>query len=199
MNELVVTFVINAAIQTTLVAAITIALSRMLRRAPARLRFNFVAIAIVTASVAPLASLWPSGATVTRAAPRAIPPVKSSVAQIATIAYLAGLGFASMRLARSAIRARRLIANSRELQGNIRVSDDVTSPATVGSFILIPTSLAGSDLLEAALAHEMAHVRRHDFTINALLEVIALPLYFHPAAMLLRRELAELREIACDA
>jgi hypothetical protein len=44
----------------------------------------------------------------------------------------------------------------------------------------------------------MAHVRRHDFTINAMLEMVALPLYFHPAVMFLRRELAELREIACD-
>ena len=199
MTEIVVTFVINAAIQATLVAAIAIALSRMLRRAPARWRFNFVAIAIVIASTAPLVSLWPSSATLTRVAPRAVPPVKSSVAQIATIAYLAGLGLAATRLGRSAVRSRRLITNSRALRDNVRVSDDITSPATVGSFVLIPSSLAGSDLLDAALAHEMAHVRRHDFTTNALLEVIALPLYFHPAAMFLRRELAELREIACDA
>ena len=198
MIEIVVTFVINAVIQATLIGAIAIALSRTLRRAPARLRFNFVAIAIVIASLAPLASLRRSSAPATQVT-MPVPPVKNSVAQIVTMAYLAGLALAVARLSRAAIRARRLIANSRVLQGNVRISDDVLSPATVGSFVLIPASLVENGLLDAAIAHEMAHVRRHDFAINALLEVISLPLYFHPAAFLLRRELADLREIACDA
>ncbi len=198
MTEIVVTYLINAAIQTTLVAVVAIAMSRMLRRAPARFRFNFIAVALVFAATAPLATLWPSTAPLTLIAPRAVPPMKTSVAQIVTLAYLAGLGFAAARLALSAIRARRLVANSRALQGVVRLSDDIHSPATVGAYVLIPASLANSDLLDAAVAHEMAHIRRHDFTINALLEAIALPLYFHPAAMFLRRELAEVREIACD-
>jgi beta-lactamase regulating signal transducer with metallopeptidase domain len=198
MIEIVVTFVVNAAIQATLVAVVAIALSRMLRHAPARLRFNLLAFALIVASAAPLATLWPSQAPLTMPASHGVPPLKSSVAQIVTIAYLAGLGLAAARLARSAMRARRLVTNSRALQGAVRVSDDIQSPATVGSCVLIPASLTDSELLDAALAHEMAHVRRHDFTINALLEVIALPLYFHPGSIFLRRELAELREIACD-
>jgi beta-lactamase regulating signal transducer with metallopeptidase domain len=198
MTEIVVTFVINAAIQATLVGVVVIALSRMLRRAPARLRFNLVALALFVASAAPIATLWPAKAPLILISPRTAPPVKDSVAQIVTIAYLTGLGLAAARLARSAVRARRLVTKSRALRGAVRVSDDIHSPATVGSCVLIPALLLDSDLFDAAVAHEMAHVRRHDFAINALLEALALPLYFHPAVMFLRRELAEMREIACD-
>ncbi|HEY4642431.1 MAG TPA: M56 family metallopeptidase, partial [Thermoanaerobaculia bacterium] len=80
----------------------------------------------------------------------------------------------------------------------IRISDDVVSPVTIGATILIPRSLDGSDLLAAAIAHERAHVRRHDFAVNAILQLAALPIWFHPAAIFLRREIAELRELACD-
>src|SRR5258707_14236656 len=44
----------------------------------------------------------------------------------------------------------------------------------------------------------MAHIRRHDFSLNVLYELLFLPLSFHPAARLVRRRIGETREIACD-
>jgi hypothetical protein len=44
----------------------------------------------------------------------------------------------------------------------------------------------------------MAHIRRHDFLLNLLYEVISLPLCFHPAAALIKARIAQTRELACD-
>jgi beta-lactamase regulating signal transducer with metallopeptidase domain len=105
---------------------------------------------------------------------------------------------AAVRLLVAGGRTRRLLARSRPFAEGVRISDDVASPVTIGKTILLPRSLAGSELLPAAMAHERAHVRRHDFAWNALLQIAALPLWFHPIAALLRRAIAELRELACD-
>ena len=52
--EAVVTFVANAAWQTTVIALAGIAVSRLLRRAPAHLRFWLVALTLVAAVAAPV-------------------------------------------------------------------------------------------------------------------------------------------------
>src|SRR5205814_8459680 len=52
--------------------------------------------------------------------------------------------------------------------------------------------------LTAALCHEMAHIRRHDFLMNLVYELALLPLSFHPAARLIKRRIDETRELACD-
>jgi TonB family protein len=51
----------------------------------------------------------------------------------------------------------------------------------------------------AAWAHERAHLARHDFTVNLALEALTLPLWFHPALWWMKRRLARVRELACDA
>jgi len=87
----------------------------------------------------------------------------------------------------------------------VRLSPDVASPATLGArrpLILIPAALAGAldrDQLTAAIGHEMAHVRRHDFAWNAAAELACWPIAFHPATAWLRRRLRQSRELACDA
>jgi beta-lactamase regulating signal transducer with metallopeptidase domain len=216
--ESVVTFVINAAWQTTVIALVGIGVSRLLRRAPAHLRFRLVALTLVAAAAAPMMTIVPRGKTflsrvvsvtsgsqakgVVSTQPAPIPAARPAInrgsAEVIAIIYLAGALLAIARLLLAGHRTRRLLARSHPFGDNVRVSDDVTSPVTVGTTILLPRSLAGSDLLPAALAHERAHVRRRDFAVNALLQLVALPLWFHPVALLLRRELAELRELACD-
>ncbi|MEA2413467.1 MAG: hypothetical protein QOI58_124 [Thermoanaerobaculia bacterium] len=214
--EGVVTFVINAAWQSSLIALIGIATARLLRRAPARLRFLLVALTLIAAVAAPVMTLVPrhearttrvmsisnnTGDTVAvqhePAAPMR-PTMNRRSAGIIAIVYVAGLLLAAARLLVAARRTRRLLASSQPSADGIRISDAVASPVTIGVTILIPRSLVGSDLLDAAIAHECAHVRRHDFAVNAFLQLAALPLWFHPAAMFLRREIAELRELACD-
>jgi len=87
----------------------------------------------------------------------------------------------------------------------IAVSPQVAAPVTIGSFaplILLPSrslrSLASGDL-QAVLAHELAHIARHDFAKNLLYRAWMLPVAWHPAARLLRGRLAETREVFCDS
>src|SRR3954454_23755081 len=215
--ETVVTFVINAAWQSAVIALIGIGAARLLRRAPARLRFLLTALTLVAAVAAPIMTLAPphqirttraistSNSTGNTIAIQHEPvaPMRPSLnrraAEIVTIIYVAGLLLAAARLLVAARRTRRLLANSQSFATGIRICDGVVSPVTIGATILIPRALVGSDLLDAAIAHERAHVRRRDFAVNAFLQLAALPLWFHPAALFLRREIAELRELACDA
>lgn len=69
----------------------------------------------------------------------------------------------------------------------LRVVDDLASPITAGWWrpvVLVPASLISGmppDLLEALLAHEMAHIRRLDYLVNLGQNVIEVLLFFHPA------------------
>jgi BlaR1 peptidase M56 len=55
-----------------------------------------------------------------------------------------------------------------------------------------------TEVLASVVGHEMAHVRRRDFALNLALELLHLPISFHPAAALMRRRISETREMACD-
>jgi beta-lactamase regulating signal transducer with metallopeptidase domain len=83
-------------------------------------------------------------------------------------------------------------------------SPDAPSPMTLGAIrpvILIPRALLGelSDgALRAVLGHELAHIRRRDFLTNLLLELLTLPIAFHPMTAMLKRRLSVTRELACD-
>jgi beta-lactamase regulating signal transducer with metallopeptidase domain len=84
-------------------------------------------------------------------------------------------------------------------------SDDIASPSTVGwrkPVLLVPASFFTDDVREeaaiSALSHEMAHIRRNDFVLNLLYEVVSVPLCFHPVAALTKTRIAQTRELACD-
>ena len=67
--------------------------------------------------------------------------------------------------------------------------------------ILFPASaLAGltPEQLEAILAHELAHIRRHDYLINLLQTVIETLLFYHPAVWWVSRQIRAERENCCD-
>ncbi len=103
-----------------------------------------------------------------------------------------------------------IVARSRAALGlrshhaDILFSSSVALPVTLGALrpvILLPDRLVetmDSNELTAALLHEMAHVRRHDFLLNLLAEVLVLPLSFHPGAIFLKRRIDQTRELACD-
>lgn len=85
----------------------------------------------------------------------------------------------------------------------LALSAEVAGPVTLGlarHVILFPAAhaLDGEDV-EAALAHEFAHIQRRDFARNLLYEALSLPAAFHPLLWLTRRRVAESREMACDA
>ena len=52
--------------------------------------------------------------------------------------------------------------------------------------------------LEAVMAHECAHIARRDFAKNLLYEFVACAVAYHPACRLMRRRIAETRELVCD-
>jgi beta-lactamase regulating signal transducer with metallopeptidase domain len=71
----------------------------------------------------------------------------------------------------------------------------------VRPLILVPAlALTGlsAEHLEALLAHELAHVRRHDSLVNLVQSVIETVLFYHPAVWWLSRMLREEREYCCD-
>jgi len=103
--------------------------------------------------------------------------------------------------ARAADLARRL-----SLSRAVRVvqSAGVQVPAVVGwlrPVVLLPVSaLTGlSPLqLDAIVAHELAHVRRHDFAVNLLQTAAEVLLFYHPASWWISRRIRVEREHCCD-
>lgn len=81
---------------------------------------------------------------------------------------------------------------------------DVLVPTVVGVVrpaILLPLgALAGLrvDEIESILAHELAHIRRHDHIVLLVQRAIEAMLFFHPAVWLISRRLETEREHCCD-
>jgi beta-lactamase regulating signal transducer with metallopeptidase domain len=80
----------------------------------------------------------------------------------------------------------------------------VDVPTVVGFIkpvVLLPASvLAGlsTQQLEAILAHELAHIRRHDYLVNLLQTLVETVLFYHPAVWWLSRRIRIERENCCD-
>jgi len=80
----------------------------------------------------------------------------------------------------------------------------VQVPTVIGwirPYLLLPvTTLTGlSELqLEAILAHELAHIRRHDYLMNLLQTAIETVLFYHPAVWWVGKQMRIEREHCCD-
>ncbi|MGL4608424.1 MAG: M56 family metallopeptidase [Trueperaceae bacterium] len=80
----------------------------------------------------------------------------------------------------------------------------VDAPTVIGFLkpvILLPTSaLTGlsTQQLESLLAHELAHIRRHDYLVNILQSVIETLLFYQPAVWWVSRQIRIEREHCCD-
>ena len=83
-------------------------------------------------------------------------------------------------------------------------SSSVAVPTVIGwlkPVVLLPASaLAGlaPNQLEAILAHELAHIRRHDYIVNLFQTVVETLLFYHPAVWWLSRRIRAERENCCD-
>lgn len=84
------------------------------------------------------------------------------------------------------------------------VADLPGGPLAAGAwrpFILVPTALLTRmppAALEALIAHELAHLKRHDYLVNLLQSVIETVLFYHPAVWWLSRRIRIEREQAAD-
>lgn len=87
----------------------------------------------------------------------------------------------------------------------VAVGAHISSPAVLGVIwptILLPASLLSGippELLQAILAHELAHIRRHDYLINLMQLVVEALLFFNPAVWWISRQIRIEREACCDA
>lgn len=141
-----------------------------------------------------------------------------------TLLWLAGVSLLSARTLCGLIYTRRLRSEgvrplgeqfeerAREIARRLRVtrpvrfveSSLVRVPTVVGWLrpaVLMPASaLTGLTprQLETILAHELAHIRRHDYLFNLLQTVVETILFYHPAAWWVSRQVRNEREHVCD-
>jgi beta-lactamase regulating signal transducer with metallopeptidase domain len=138
--------------------------------------------------------------------------------------WLAGVTFFSIRLLVSWTRVQRLaraesqpaspswqraishLADALRLRRAISLVESaaVEVPTVIGwlsPMILLPAStLTGltAEQIEMVLAHELAHIRRHDFFVNLLQTVVETLMFYHPAAWWISRRIRMEREHCCD-
>ena len=140
------------------------------------------------------------------------------------VLWLVGVGVFSVRLLGGWIAVRRLArrtvrpagadiqALARRVAGRLALdrmvgifeSAAVSVPVMVGwvkPAVLLPAAaLTGLSTvqLESLLAHELAHVRRHDYLVNLLQGLVETLLFYHPAVWWLSRQVRREREHCCD-
>ena len=138
--------------------------------------------------------------------------------------WFTGLLLCSLRLLGGLVRTRRLTrrgaaeaseaiaARVRALAAKLDVTRAVkvlestrsNAPLVVGALrpvIVLPVSLLTGLTpiqLDMLLAHELAHIRRHDFAINLVQTIIETLLFYHPAARWVSSRIREERENCCD-
>jgi beta-lactamase regulating signal transducer with metallopeptidase domain len=80
----------------------------------------------------------------------------------------------------------------------------VKTPVVLGYFrpaILLPVCVVTglpAGQLESILAHELAHIRRHDYLVNLLQTLVETLFFYHPAVWWLSRQIRNERENCCD-
>jgi hypothetical protein len=83
-------------------------------------------------------------------------------------------------------------------------TDRVDSPSVIGwlrPVILAPVGVLcrlSPGQVEALLAHELAHVRRHDYLVNVLQGIAESLLFYHPAVWWISSQIRAEREHCCD-
>jgi beta-lactamase regulating signal transducer with metallopeptidase domain len=83
-------------------------------------------------------------------------------------------------------------------------SDHVHEAMAVGILrpvILVPVSWVTHmcpDMLEAIIAHELAHIRRHDLWVNLVQRIVETLFFYHPAVWWMSKCIRQEREYCCD-
>ena len=104
-------------------------------------------------------------------------------------------------------RAVRLLDEAARLAGiqvpTMRCSAEIHGPVVLGwlrPLLIVPEGFfdVKDEDIAAALAHECAHLARRDFAKNLLYEFAAVAVAYHPVRWMIRRKIAETRELVCD-
>lgn len=128
-----------------------------------------------------------------------VKPVQS-IAHIASIIWLVGMAAMLLYTAVSYLRIRRKVREAVPFQGNIWFCDHVGTPFILGVLrprIFLPSAMGEQDL-KFVIAHEQAHLKRHDHFWKPLGFLLLTVYWFNPllwvAYILLCRDI----ELACD-
>lgn len=199
-------------------------LLRVMRRQNSGTRFAVWFSALVGVALLPFStygtlSLQPGGTVVPSGL---VLPASWAVYLFAVWGTLALVGLA--RIALGLMRIRKLRSNSTEIplsdlprrlrsrlepkfcrrRITLYQSKQVRVPVAIGFFrpaVILPCwalNEMSMTELDAALLHEIAHIRRWDDITNLVQKVLAAFLFFHPAVWWIEKRLALNREMACD-
>ena len=100
------------------------------------------------------------------------------------------------------VRLARRMGLRREVQ--VGTSTRADGPSVIGwlrpLILMPPATLMGltTTQLDAVLAHELAHIRRHDYLVNIIQMVAETLLFYHPAVWWVSSRLRIERELCCD-
>ncbi len=116
------------------------------------------------------------------------------------------LRFSRMAVPETLIASANRIGSRLALRSIPRVfaSDKVREAVAVGlvrPIVLLPLSWLTEmppEVLEAVLAHELAHIRRWDLWVNMFQRLMETFLFYHPAVWWLSRRIRQEREMCCD-
>lgn len=251
LERLITTYLANAAWMTCFIAATAMLLAKWVRRGPSGYRHALWVMAIVFASLIPLATLrnglkddTANSYGVTNissifvadgtSSPHAFAFEKRlhqrtvflapALTRLIAAVYLMfvicrglALGWAWHRTDLLLRGARYQVLSARESETLVRrcsglrleevsiaLSRNLISPVIIGvrrPLLMLPEwffSEASDDELVSAVSHELAHVRRHDFFLNLVQELLFVPISFHPAARFIKSQIERSRELACD-
>lgn len=149
-------------------------------------------------------------------------PLDRALPILAAAWFIGLMGFSAYRLG-GWVCLRRLIGRGTVLEGSWactlrRLGDElgirrpvrllqsaqIAVPVVAGwirPVVLLPVSAINNmplDQLEALLAHELAHVRRHDYLMHLLVTAIETAFFYHPLAWWISRQVRREREDCCD-
>ena len=104
------------------------------------------------------------------------------------------------------LHAARRLSDALGLRRAVRLVESaaIEVPSVIGSLrpvILLPAAaIVGMtpEQIEMVLAHELAHIRRHDFLVNLLQAVVETLMFYHPAVWWMSRRVRVERENCCD-
>ena len=177
-------------------------------------------VSVMTLGAAPVLPLVDASAT----PPALAASEPTSLVPFVIALWLIGVSALSIRLLGGWVVARRLahravrpvsaeiqalvtrMAGRLALERAVRVveSSAIAVPMMVGwlrPVVLLPAAaLSGftPPQIEALIAHELAHVRRHDYLVNLLQSALETLLFYHPAVWWLSRRVRAERELCCD-
>jgi beta-lactamase regulating signal transducer with metallopeptidase domain len=126
------------------------------------------------------------------------------------VARIAISNWRIMKLRRSAIRAPEWLVTSVHDHARamgvehipyVVVHKDVAVPFVTGGqrpVLALPARDDPRAETDALVLHELAHLRRGDFGTNAIIQLITVVFWYHPAARSLARAASEAREECCD-